>query len=297
MIALFFPGQGAQFSGMGRDLFDDFPKEVAMADRVLGRSVRELCDRDEATLRETENTQPALFFVNALHLRWMQRMGVRPDMAAGHSLGELNALVAAGVLDLESGLRIADERGRVMAGAASDQSFRGGMVAASGLKAPSDLDALLQAEFADFDRATLNSPSQIAVSGPAARTQELRSRIEELGLARAAVLNVGCAFHSRYVADAASVFHAWLLTESVDIRSPRVPVYSCVTAEPFPDDREGIVDLLVRQLTSPVRWMDTVRAMAGHGPVLFQELGPRSVVTPLVRESIAGLRPAEAMAN
>lgn len=297
MIALVFPGQGAQFSGMGRDLFDDFPREVAMADRVLGRSVRELCDLDEATLRETENTQPALFFVNALHLLWMQKTGIRPDMAAGHSLGELNALVAAGVLDLESGLRLADERGRVMAAAASDQSFRGGMVAATGLTDPSDLDSLLQAEFADFDRATLNSPSQIAVSGPAARTQELRSRIDELGLGRAAVLNVGCAFHSRYVADAASVFQAWLRTESVDIRAARIPVYSCVTAEPFPDDREGIVDLLVRQLTSPVRWMDAVRAMARNGSVLFQELGPRSVVTPLVRESVAGRTQTEAMAS
>ncbi len=296
MIAFLFPGQGAQFSGMGRHLFEDFPKQVEMADRVLGHSVRDLCGQDEATLRETQNTQPALFFVNALHLLWMQRMGVRADMAAGHSLGELNALVAAGVLDLESGLRIAVERGRVMA-SASDQSVRGGMVAASGLTDPSELDALLKQEFPDFDRATLNSPSQVAVSGPAERTQQLRTRIEELNLARAAILNVGCAFHSRYVAGAASDYRTWLQQASVDIRPPRFSVYSNATAAPFPADRETIVELMVQQLTSPVRWMDSIAAMVEQGPVLFQELGPRSVVTPLVTETVARLERAPSMAG
>lgn len=297
MIAFVFPGQGAQFSGMGRELLDDFPEEVAMADGVLGRSVRDLCALDDAALRETENTQPALFFVNALHLLWMHRLGVRPDLAAGHSLGELNALVAAGVLDLESGLRIADQRGRAMADAAADQSFRGGMVAATHLANHADLDALLTAEFPDFDRASLNSPGQVSLSGPAARTQELRARIEELGLGRAAVLNVGCAFHSRYMADAAATFEAWLSGASVAIRPGRAPVYSCATAEPFPADRQQIVDLMVRQIVSPIRWMDTVRAMAENGPVLYHELGPRSVVTALVRESVVSPQPAEAMAG
>lgn len=286
MIAYLFPGQGAQFSGMGRDLFDRFPEDVAMADRVLGQSIRALCAAPDATLRETQNTQPALFFVNALYHKSLKKLGLRPDMTAGHSLGELNALVAAGVFDLETGLRIAMQRGQAMALATSDESFRGGMVAASDLKGKDALVALLDSEFQDFDQATLNSPGQIALSGPRDRLDVLHARIEELGIARAAVLNVGCAFHSRYVKNATDGFKAWLTRAGLRITAPKVPVYSNVTAAPFPASPDAIIDLMVRQLVSPVRWMDSVRAMAATGPVLFQELGPRPVVTPLVTETI-----------
>lgn len=294
MIAFLFPGQGAQFSGMGAALLARFPEQVVMADALLGRSLRALCASDEATLRDTRNTQPALFFVNALHHLEALRAGLRPDLAAGHSLGELNALVAAGVFDLETGLRIAIERGRAMARATADESFRGGMVAASGLTDTAALEALLQAEFPDFDRATLNSPRQIALSGPAGRVQELRARIEALGIARAAVLNVGCAFHSRYVAAATEDFAAWLDGAGFAFQAPRIPVFSNATAAPFPSDPAEIKALMTRQLVSPVRWMDSIRAMAAQGPVLFQELGPRPVVTALTAETLTELPGREA---
>lgn len=286
MIAFMFPGQGAQFSGMGAELFQQYPREVTSANEVLGRRIEDICSADEATLRLTENTQPALFVVNYLSALRVSRLGLRPDATAGHSLGELNALVAAGALRFEDALQVAMQRGRAMAAAADEESSRGTMVAATSMQGDTGVRRLLDDHFPDWDVATLNSPTQIGLAGPRDEAQALCDRINGDGLGRAIVLNVGGAFHSRYMEGAARTYEAWLRSSGLDFRRPAVPVYSNVTAAPYPGDRESTIELLVKQLTSPVLWRDTVLKMAASGPALFQEFGPRHVVSPLIRETL-----------
>ena len=289
MIAFLFPGQGAQFSGMGAKLIDSFPSEVSMADGVLQESIAALCQAEDTYLRRTDNTQPALFFVNALYAQELERMGIRPSLAAGHSLGELNALVSAGVMSLKDGLKVALARGRAMAYAAEKRAFHGGMVAIGSVTDPESLRGLLDEEYSDCDLAADNSPTQLAVSGPADRVKGLARRVDERGLGRATVLNVGGAFHSRYMRDASNAYREWLFSGEIDVNAPSIPVFSNVPAEPYTSDRTEVTELMEQQLTSPVRWRDEVHAMARQGPVLFQELGPRSIVTSLASEVLQAM--------
>ncbi|KZL09099.1 Polyketide biosynthesis protein BaeE [Pseudovibrio axinellae] len=289
MITFVFPGQGAQYSGMGQALMDHFPQELATADRIIGGSARTLCSSDDAVLRQTENTQPALYLINALFLKNAQRMGLHPSMTAGHSLGELNALQAAGVFDFETGLRIAVERGKAM-GSAEENPFQGGMVAATSVSDLAKLEAFMASQFPEFDIATRNSPSQVGLSGPREKLKELCEALHAEGLARAIVLNVGCAFHSRYIEPSTHRFRNWLETAPLQIEAPRFDVISNVTAAPFPKERQEIIELLVQSLISPVRWLETVQTIAQRGHVLFHELGPRSVLTHLIKDVFAAER-------
>jgi len=166
-VAVVFPGQGAQSKGMGKDLFAAYPEQTDKASEILGYSIRELCvDDPDNRLNQTQYTQPALYVVNALGLRQMQESGAVPadiDVLAGHSLGEYNALLAAGVFDFETGLRLVVERGRLMSQAAG-----GGMAAVVGLGADALRAALDEAGLQSVDLANFNTPSQIVISGPAA---------------------------------------------------------------------------------------------------------------------------------
>ncbi|MDN8634741.1 MULTISPECIES: ACP S-malonyltransferase [Corynebacterium] len=285
MITFVFPGQGAQYSGMGTNLFERFSRQIETAKSVLGLDIRDLCELNESQLRETHNTQPALFFVNALNYLSFERMGIQPDAAAGHSLGELNALVAAGVIDFATGLWIAWERGRCMSQTPDGQPSLGGMVAVSNISDTEVVLDLVAEEFSDFDTASINSPTQLVFAGPSGRTNELESRINALGIGRAIVLRVGAAFHSRYMLEAAERFRSRLEDANIEFHRPRCPVFSNATAEPFPEDPSGIKDLMVEQLTKPVLWMNTVQNIRRGETVMFQELGPRPILTPLIKET------------
>ncbi|MEG8178092.1 ACP S-malonyltransferase [Nocardia terpenica] len=271
--AVVFPGQGSHMLGMAEDLFGEFPDLVAQADDVLGYSVRKLCVEDpDGVLGRTEFTQPALFVANALYYRAWEREHGPAHVFAGHSLGEYNALWAAGAFDFGTGVRLVRERGALMSAIAG-----GGMAAVVGLNESRVRAALSANGFDDLDIANINSADQLVISGPSTSLARARETFLETG-ARYVPLRVGGAFHSRYMRSARVEFERFL--NGVELRSPRVPVVANATARPYPDG--DIRALLAEQLTGPVRWDETVRHLLAQGVTTIREVGPGNVLTKLV---------------
>ncbi|MEU6153480.1 ACP S-malonyltransferase [Actinosynnema sp. NPDC047251] len=269
-----FPGQGAQRRGMGGELFDRFPEHRATADRVLGLPVARLCQEDpDNLLRDTRYAQPALFVVNALSYLAVRDEGP-PDFLAGHSLGEYNALFAAGCLDFETALTLVCRRGEVMSRASG-----GGMVAVVGVR-PDRLRGLLaEAGVDDVDVANDNSATQVVLSGPPDSLAAATAAVRAAKAGRCVPLAVTAAFHSRYMRAAAREFEEVLA--GVRFAPPEVPVFSNVTARPH--DPALIGDLLALQVRSPVRWRETMDGLAAAGVRSVRELGPGRVLTDLWR--------------
>lgn len=271
-----FPGQGSQAVGMGKDLFDRFPDIVAIADRVLGYSIRDLCLRDaEKQLGRTQFTQPALYTVNALHyMRYRQDGGAEPDFVAGHSLGEYNALLAAEAFDYETGLRLVQKRGALM-GAISG----GGMAAVIGIDAATIRQVIDRSTVTTVDVANFNAISQTVLSGPTEDLERLSPGIQEAG-GRFVPINVRTAFHSRYMRPVAQEFARLLETQRF---SPLViPVLSNFTALPYRDDE--IMNNLVKQIDHSVRWVESIQYLLDEPDPSFQELGPGMVLTRLIQD-------------
>lgn len=271
-----FPGQGSQTRGMGANLFDMFPAELRAADDLLGYSLRALCQDDpEQRLARTEFTQPALYAVEALdYLRVRAEVGSPPDFLAGHSLGEFAALFAAGVFDFETGLRLVQKRGALMAEAPA-----GGMAAVLGLAEDRVREVLRQAGFDGIDIANDNAPAQVVISGLKQQIVAAQPAFEAAG-ARYVVLNVGAAFHSRYMVQAQQGFAEFLA--GFRFAAPEVPVLSNVTARPH--RQEEIPARLVEQMAKPVRWTESMRYLLGKGVLDYREIGPGQVLTRLVQQ-------------
>ena len=275
MIAYVFPGQGSQQKGMGGELFDRFADVTAKADAILGYSIRRLCLEDpDKQLGNTRYTQVALYVVNAMTYMERLRSEAPPAMAAGHSLGEYDALFAAGVFDFEAGLRLVQQRGELMARARD-----GGMAAVIGMDLPK-LEAVLREQGADaIDVANYNAPSQTVLSGPRNVLESLVKPIEAAGARRCMILNVSAAFHSRYMDEAAREFASFL--EPFTFAPPRFPVIANVTARPH--DAEGVKALLAKQIHAPVQWTDSMRYLIARGVDAVQEIGPGTVLTNLFK--------------
>lgn len=273
MKAWLFAGQGAQRAGMGEALFDRFPEYVTAADRILGESVRALClDDPDGRLNRTRWTQPALYVVNALACAEALAEGPAPDVLAGHSLGEYNALLAAGCFDFETGLRIVRRRGELMG-----EADGGAMLAVVGL-APDAVRALLdRCGAADVDLANLNTATQVVVSGPAESVRAVRAAVRATQGARCVPLATSGAFHSRHMRPAQERFAAFL--DTVEFRPPSIPVIANVTGRPYPAD--GVADLLARQIAAPVRWHETLRELVRLGVTEAREFGPRPMLRPM----------------
>ncbi len=269
-----FPGQGAQAKGMGKELFDRFGELTARADDILGYSVRTLCvDDPDRKLRSTEYTQPALYVVSALSYLDTLRRGERlPDLVLGHSLGEYVALFAAGVFDFETGLRLVQRRGELMSRAGG-----GTMAAVSVLTADAVREILAGNGFDGIDIANLNAPNQTVIAGPTDAITRALPVFIAAG-ARCAPLNVSAPFHSRYMAEAGAAFGSFL--DGFAFAAPKIAVISNVDARPYPAD--GVADRLRRQITSPVRWTDSMRYVLSRGEVEVRELGPGTVLTKLL---------------
>ncbi|MGW7278790.1 ACP S-malonyltransferase, partial [Streptomyces sp. NPDC054844] len=288
-----FPGQGAQTRGMGAELFGQFPDLVGQADEILGYSLRDLCEHDPGgRLRDTRYAQPALFAVNALTgLARLRRGEPPPDALAGHSLGEYNALFAAGCFDFATGLRLVRERGALMGRAEG-----GGMSAVIGTDAGT-LKALLAREgIEELDVANLNSASQLVLSGPLDALRGAAEAIRREGAGRCVPLKVSAAFHSRYMAEAADTFAACL--EKADLKSPGTPVVANVTARPYGPDPDELRATLAAQIRRPVRWWESMSLLLAHGAVEAVEVGPGRVLTDLWEAAcrqpapVAGTAPA-----
>ncbi|GGR96732.1 polyketide biosynthesis protein PksE [Streptomyces humidus] len=279
MKAWLFAGQGAQRPGMGEALFDRFPEFVTTADRILGESVRALClDDPDGRLNRTRWTQPALYVVNALASAEALAEGPGPDLLAGHSLGEYNALLTAGCFDFETGLRIVRRRGELMG-----EADGGAMLAVVGLT-PDAVRALLdRCGAADVDLANLNTATQVVVSGPAESVRAVRTAVRATPGARCVPLVTSGAFHSRHMRPAQERFAAFL--DTVEFRPPRIPVIANVTGRPYPADR--VADLLARQIAAPVRWHETLRELLRRGVTEAREFGPRPMLRPMWESVLA----------
>ena len=270
--ALLFAGQGAQNVGMGRDLAEQFPTAKGWFDRAnatLGYDLAKICfEGPEAELTRTEHAQPGIFLVGwiAFELLKERAPGLAFHATAGLSLGEFTALAAAGTLSFEDGLRIVRERGRLMQEAC--EMTKGGMAAIIGLDETKTREACVEA---GVELANLNCPGQIVISGPADRLEKACELARAKGAKKALPLPVAGAYHSTLMAGAKAKLDTAL--KSVTLVPPAVPVISNVTGQPH--GTPGEIHLrMVDQVTSPVRWEDSMRFLLAQGFTTFIELGP-----------------------
>jgi malonyl CoA-acyl carrier protein transacylase len=284
MEVFVFPGQGSQRLGMGADLFDKVPEFKSIEsqiDELLGYSLRTLCLRDpERKLHYTAYTQPALYVVNALYYLDAVAKGAKPPaLVAGHSLGEFNALLAAGVIDFVTGVRLVQKRGAIMG-----KAVNGGMAAVLGMSAERVVQLLQQSALTELDVANFNSRTQTVISGPLADIKRAGVVFEKAG-AGYVPLPVSAAFHSRYMRPASDEFAEFL--RGFEFQAPRIPVVSNVTARPYGrvDPTTITRDLLARQIVSPVQWTNTVLYLLDRGVSTFTEIGPPGgVLSSLIRQ-------------
>ena len=288
-FALVFPGQGSQRAGMCREFFERSPVVRGVFSRasgVLGWDVAGACFSDDpAALASTAVTQPALFVAEAAALAAFREAGVgTPACAAGHSLGEYTALHAAGAIGLEEGARLVAARGRYMARAAAANP--GAMAAVVGASRDVVAAAIARAGLdAALWIANLNAPDQVVVSGEVAAVDRLAAAAGELGFRKVVRLRTAGAFHSPLMAAAAGEF-AYVL-ENTAIADPAFPVVTNACAVPAVTAARLRADL-ARQMTVPVRWEESVRAMAAAGVTAFVELGPGDTLARLIRRIVPG---------
>ena len=283
--AVLFPGQGSQFVGMGADLFDAMPDLLGdAADEALGWSLRGVClDGPEDTLTRTEHAQPALYaLAYALWTALAARVGP-PVAAAGHSLGEYTALAAAGSLEFGDGLRLVAARGRAMAAAAD--ATASGMAALIGGDddAAEALAAARRAAGGQLWVANRNAPGQVVVAGGLDDLEWAGEHARDHGIRRVVPLNVAGAFHSPLMAGAAGSLRA--AVEVTVWRPTQFAVWANATARPHAGD---IGEVLLAQLTSPVRFAETLQGMAASGVGVFVHVGPGDVTAGLARKSVEG---------
>lgn len=268
---------------MGERLFDElteFTLLEAEIDGALGYSIRELClENPGEKLKETQYTQPALYVVNALHCMQKEaETGQQPDYVAGHSLGEYNALLAAGAFDFMTGLRLVQKRGELMS-----QVKEGGMAAVVGLSFEQIQNCLAEQGVNSLDLANHNSPQQTVLSGPKADIERVASAFEEAGARLVQSLAVSAPFHSRYMKETAQTFGEFL--NAFEFNSVQIPVIANRTGRPYPMEADSatIKEMLVQQIDHPVQWSESIRYLLAVGVTEFEEMGPGTVLTGLTR--------------
>lgn len=279
--AYVFPGQGAQYSGMGKDLYESNSKARALfdkADEILGFKISEIMfGGTDEELKQTRVTQPAIF-LHSVALAVALGEEFQPDMVAGHSLGELSALTAAGALSFEDGLRLVSARAEAMQKACEVKpSTMAAVIALADEKVEevcAGIDGVVVA-------ANYNCPGQVVISGEVESVQAACVALKEAGAKRALPLNVSGAFHSPMMEPARAELQKAI--EATEFHTPRCAVYQNVDAQPHTDPVE-IKQNLIAQLTSPVRWTQSVERMCADGATAFEELGPGQVLQGLIKK-------------
>ena len=285
MKAFVFPGQGAQYVGMGKPLFDKSPeakKLFTQANEILGFAITDVMfDGPEEAQRQTKVTQPAVFLHSVILARLFPNF--KPDMVAGHSLGEFSALVACGALSFEDGLQLVSARAQAMQAACELEPST--MAAILGL-ADEKVEEICQGIKEVVVPANFNCPGQLVISGSMKGVEQACEELKAAGAKRALPLKVGGAFHSPLMEPARQKLAEAI--EKTQFNKPSCPIYQNVDAKPHTDPAE-IKANLVKQLTSPVRWTQIVRAMVADGATSFVELGPGNVLQGLIKKTEAAV--------
>lgn len=283
-IAFVFPGQASQYPGMGKELAEKYPAARAVfdeADKVLGFSISQMCFAGtEEELKQTANTQPAILTCSVAVYRVLEEKGNRPDFVAGHSLGEYSGLVAAGSLKFGDAVRLVRKRGQYMQEAVP--AGKGAMAAIMGLSPAVVTDVCKRAADGEVcSPANLNSPEQTVISGHASAVKRAVEMASQSGAKRAVILAVSAPFHSALMTSAQERLEQDLRkTEFADLRVPLVTNVDADTVTRGDEAREA----LIRQVSLPVRWEDSVHTLIDEGVNTFIEVGPGRVLVGLLRQ-------------
>jgi [acyl-carrier-protein] S-malonyltransferase len=283
-VAFLFPGQASQYPGMGKELAEKYPAARAAfdeADKALGFSVSKMCfEGTEEELKQTANTQPAILTVSVAAFRVLAEKGIAPDYVAGHSLGEYSALVAAGSLDFANAVKLVRKRGMYMQDAVP--VGQGAMAAIMGMSPAVVLDACKRASGGEICApANLNSPEQTVISGHAGAVKRAVEIASQLGAKRSMVLAVSAPFHSALMMPAQEKLEKDLkATPFADLQMPLVTNVDADTIRSGDEARNA----LVRQVSMPVRWEESMRLLLDEGVNTVVEVGPGRVLTGLMRQ-------------
>ncbi len=280
MKTYIFPGQGSQLRGMGAGLFEEFPDLTRQASDILGYSIEELCLQDpRKELNQTQFTQPAIYVVSALaYFKRIRESRTEPDMFAGHSLGEFNALMAAGCFDFELGLKLVKKRGELMS-----RVTNGGMAAIMNAKSEKIESILRERGAASIDITIYNSELQSVIGGPKDELAKVEPYFRDAGILYYP-LNTSGAFHSRYIAPVGEEFRAYLA--NIPLSPLNKPVIANVTAQPYRD--ADVVKNIVDQLSKPVRWWQSMQYLLALGDMEIEEVGHGDVLTKLLHHIRTG---------
>lgn len=287
-IAFLFAGQGSQYPGMTKDLFESVPEVhdfYGVAEAIRPGTLTQMFSGSEDELKKTENTQPCLFLADLAGALALIRNGIKPDAVAGFSLGEVVALTASGILTKQDAFKLVCKRGKFMQKSA--EAVTGSMFAV--MRMDNDKLKELCKEY-DVYPVNFNCPGQTVVSGEKSRMEKFKEKLTELKV-RFVELPVGGAFHTPYMEGAAENLKKELKNGKIyNLKQPEIPLYANKTAEPYSSDEEEMISTISDQVKSSVKWEETLNNMARDGVDTFIECGPGKALSGFVKRTVEGAR-------